>query len=150
MGQIRIRDTGGTLRTVTRIRARDDQGTLRTIQRVRVRDAGGILRTVFQYLVATVSPSSLTASAATATITTTGSATVTVTGGTAPYTYAWGATDDYLDSIAATSPTSATTTFRRTSCISGDIYLARFFCRVTDAAGSMTQTDLVDVQITRT
>jgi hypothetical protein len=45
---IKIRDSGNTLRTITRIRVRDAGNVLRTIQRVRIRDAGNVLRTVWE------------------------------------------------------------------------------------------------------
>lgn len=45
---IKIRDSGGTLRTITQIRMRDAGNVLRTIKRVRIRDSGNVLRTVWQ------------------------------------------------------------------------------------------------------
>lgn len=128
---------------------RDDGGTLRLIQRIRVRDASGILRTVFEYLVATLSSPTVSASAGTSTITTS-SITCTVTGGTAPYSYQWVPSNDYFDGVSATTPSAAATTFRRTSTIVGDAYLGRFFCRVTDATGATADSGFVDVEITRT
>ena len=41
---LRIRDAGGTLRTVAAMRIRDASGTLRTIASGRIRDAAGTLR----------------------------------------------------------------------------------------------------------
>jgi hypothetical protein len=148
--QIRARDTGGTLRTLVRVRARDESGTLRTITRILVRDASNILRTVWQGgISASLSSSSVTASGATSLIVT-GSVTVTPSGGTAPYTYLWQAAPYNTDGITVTSPTAATTTFRRNSCASGDTYLGNFFCTVSDAYGVTVDTGMVDVAITRT
>lgn len=149
MPQVRIRDGGGTLRTLQRIRMRDGEGTLRMIQRIRVRDATNVLRTVWQYLVATLSTNVISATAATSTITT-ASVTCNVTGGTAPYTYQWVPSGDYFDGVSATTPTAAATTFRRTTTTSGDAYLGSFTCNVTDATGFTTTSDAVAVEITRT
>lgn len=44
---LKIRDTGGTLRTITALKIRDASGTLRTIAALKVRDAVGTLREVF-------------------------------------------------------------------------------------------------------
>lgn len=149
MAQVRIRDAGGTLRTITRIRMRDEGGTLRTIQRIRVRDASNILRTVYQSMTVAASPTSISQTGATSTITTGSSTTAVPTGGTAPYTVQWIDSGSYYDLIQATTPTSATTTFRRTGCISGDTYLGEFFCRFTDATGAIADSNLVSVAITR-
>jgi hypothetical protein len=89
--RIRVRDSGGTLRTLTRIRARDSGGTLRTLTRIRVGTQNNVLRVVYD----TTGASSFAATAdhsrsgsgnGTATTTT---VVVTPTGGTAPYFHAW-------------------------------------------------------------
>lgn len=147
--QIRFRDTGGTLRTTARIRMRDEGGTLRTIQRIRVRDASNILRTVWQAMTVSLSASTATGTGATSTITSS-SVTATPSGGTSPYTYLWSAAPYNYDSIAATTPTAATTTFRRTGCASGDIYIGDFTCTATDALGNAATSSAVAVTITRT
>jgi hypothetical protein len=147
--QIRIRDAAGTLRTLARIRMRDETGTLRTIQRIRIRDAGGVLRLVWQAMTVALSGSTATASAATSTITTS-SVTATPSGGTAPYTYIWEGAAYNTDGIGVTTPTAATTTFRRFACASGDTYLGDFSCTVTDALGVVATSGNVAATITRT
>lgn len=146
--RIRIRDEGGTLRTVSRIRMRDETGVLRLITRIRVRDTSNVLRTVFQYFTIDVSPTSITETASTPTIETGVSATASVTGGSAPFTYVW--INSLGDPIQATTPSSATTTFRKTSTLRGDSYLAEFVCQVTDALGTTLETAPVTVSISRT
>lgn len=148
--QIRLRDAGGVLRTVARIRLRDEVGNLRVIQRIRVRDTSNILRIVFQYLTASATPTTVVQNATTSTITTTGSSTCTATGGVAPFTFQWTDTGEFVDGVAASTPTAATTTFRRASCISGDTYLGNFYCRVTDATGAVADSGAVAVSISRT
>ena len=44
---LKIRDAGGTMRTITAIKIRDAGGVVRTITSVKVRDTGGVLREVF-------------------------------------------------------------------------------------------------------
>lgn len=44
---LQLRDSGGTLRTITTLQMRDAGGTLRTIASLYVRDSGGTLRQVF-------------------------------------------------------------------------------------------------------
>ncbi len=46
-GVLKVRDSDGTLRTVTALKARDSDGTLRTIISAKVRDADGTLREFF-------------------------------------------------------------------------------------------------------
>lgn len=149
VAQVRFRDATGTLRTLARIRMRDAANTLRTIQRIRIRDASGILRTVWQAMTAALSSSTATGTAATSLITT-GTVTVTPSGGTAPYSYLWEAAPYNTDGVGITSPTAATTSFRRNGCISGDSYIGDFFCTVTDALGVVAATSMVAVTITRT
>lgn len=149
MAQIRIRDAGGTLRTVSRIRMRDADNNLRTIQRVRVRDASGILRTVYEAMTAALSPTSLSQTASTSTITTAGTCMATPTGGTAPYTYLWSPEPYNGDGISAASPTSAASAFRKVGAAAGDAYIGWFTCTITDAVGAQATTDRVFVSITR-
>lgn len=149
VAQIRMRDSGGTLRTLARIRMRDEGGVLRTIQRIRIRDVSNILRTVWQSMTAAASPGVISATGSTSTITTT-SAAVAVTGGTSPFTYLWSPAAYNTDSVGITSPTAAITTFRRGACNSGDTYLGDFTCEVTDALGVVATTNVVSVDITRT
>jgi hypothetical protein len=149
VAQIRLRDASSTLRTVARIRMRDETGELRTIQRVRMRDTSGVLQTVYQAMTAEASPDNPFNTASTSTITT-NSSTATPTGGTAPYTYLWQAATYNEGAIAITTPTAATTTFRRTGCFSGDVYIGDFFCTVTDALGVVAVTNIVNVTIART
>lgn len=147
--QIRIRDAGGTLRTLARIRMRDEANNLRTIQRIRIRDASNILRTVWQAMTAALSGSTASGTAATSLITT-GTVTVTPSGGTAPYNYFWEAAPYNSDGVGISTPTAATTSFRRNGCVSGDSYIGDFFCTVTDALGVEAVTSMVAVTITRT
>ena len=44
---VKVRDSGGTLRTLAGIKVRDGGGTLRTIANMKIRDSGGTLRTVY-------------------------------------------------------------------------------------------------------
>ncbi len=147
--QTTFRDVGGTARLAARIRGRDEEGELRVFRRVRIRGADNILRTVYRTLLAVVSPSTISQTASTSTITTAGAATVTVTGGTAPITYQW---EQYLsgDDILPLAPSAASTTFRRTGCISGDTYTSHYICTVTDASGDIAVTDQIVVEVTRT
>lgn len=146
--QIRVRDNGGTLRTVARIRVRDETGALRTVQRVRMRDTSNTLRTVFQYFQVSISPSTISQSGTTSTITTSTYAVVTATGGTAPLSYLWSLVAG--DFISPTSPLSASTAFRKTGAAVESDYVATFVCTVTDALGNELTTDPIDVTISRT
>jgi hypothetical protein len=105
--------------------------------------------TTFFGLTATVNPTGITESGTTSTITTTGTATITPSGGTAPYTYQW-LYDDLGDGIQATAPTSATTHFKKTSTLSGDVYSSSFVGKVTDALGASATTADCAVTISRT
>ena len=135
--RIRLRDSGGTLRTITRIRMRDSGGTLRTISRVRMRDSGGTLRTVFQAFAA-VLPALVTGSSGTTPSEdiTTSSALVALSGGTAAYTYAW----TLVESDGVIVWTISTATAASTSFVANDVpgsYVAEatFMITVTDANG---------------
>ncbi len=46
-GVLKVRDAGGTLRTITSLKVRDSAGVLRTITSAKVRDAAGVLREFF-------------------------------------------------------------------------------------------------------
>lgn len=147
--RIRIRDAGGTLRTVAQLRMRDAAGTLRTITRVRVRDQNNVLRIVYDpagasSLSASASPSIVHGTSMGSGTVSTNNTTVTPTGGTAPYTYAW-TVIEYDNGVSPTiaGPTSATTGFTQTSVGPGEFYSATFRCTVTDAA---TNTATADVQ----
>lgn len=141
--RVRIRDAGGTLRTIngtgsSRIRMRDAGNTLRTISRIRMRDAGNVLRVVYDVtgsssFSATASPSTVAGVGLHAV--TTNATTVTPTGGVAPYFHAW-TRYDYTDATppTITSPSSATTTFHQTNLGPSDIESATFLDTVTDSA----------------
>jgi hypothetical protein len=146
--QIKARDAGGTLRTLTRIRVRDEASNLRTILRVRMRDASNVLRTVFESVGSSTSGTSLSGSGATPYIATSAAATITPSGGTAPYVYEWIEVFNN-NSIFAVTPNAATTYFARNACVSGELYNAQFFCRVTDGYGGVTDGDPVDIDLTR-
>lgn len=137
--RVRVRDTGGTLRTLTRIRARDTAGTLRAITRIRARDASGAVRVVYD----STGASTFSASAAPGTVggsgigtATTTATTVTPTGGTAPYTYAWSLLSYTHQTTAPTAagPTSATTTFTQTNMDPLDGHTSEWRCTVTDSS----------------
>lgn len=146
--RVRIRDSGGTLRTCTRIRMRDAGNVLRTIQRIRIRDAGGALRTVWQFFTASVSPTGevKTDSGAAINGTVTSSTfTATPTGGAAAYTYLWSQVSGD-PGITITTPTASTTTF------SGDVYegfglSGVFKCVITDANGAVAESNHVSVTL---
>jgi hypothetical protein len=146
--RVRVRDSGGTLRTLTRIRVRDSGGTLRTLTRIRVRDAGNVLRVVYD----TTGASSFAATADHGTRSGSGNGTattntviVTPTGGTAPYHHAWtlishsNATNPTIN-----SPSSGTTTFTQTNLGAGEADTATFRDTVTDSATPANSTT-VDV-----
>lgn len=139
--RIRVRDSGGTLRTLTQIRARDSGGTLRTITRIRARDASNVLRVVWDtagtstFSVSAIPSSVGGSSMGTGTVTTT-TTTATATGGTAPYTYAW-TLDFYTHPTTqptATIPAGATTAFTQTNVGVAEFYDATFIVTATDSA----------------
>ncbi len=80
-------------------------------------------------------------------ILTTNSITATPLFGTGPYTYAW--TVDTFDSIAAVTSLSATTAFRRGSCVVGEQYYATAYCTVTDSLAVEGVSSVIDVVIER-
>ena len=150
---IRMRDDGGTLRTITRIRARDDGGTLRTITRVRVRGPDNVLRTVFDpagtsTFAVTIDRSGVSGTGSgSGTITTSPAVTATATGGTAPYTYAWTLFFQTHPDTAPTanSPATASTTFTQTNVEPTGMYEAVFTVTATDSATpANTATDTVN------
>jgi hypothetical protein len=141
--QLRIRDAGGVLRTISRVRMRDAGGTLRTIQQIRMRDAGGTLRTVFSYISLSLNLTYISAvnSGASASGTTTSSViTGTVSGGTGPFTYAWARVSGDTQ-ITAGSPTAAATTFSAT-CYDAVEFSTVFRLTVTDANGATATADI--------
>jgi hypothetical protein len=147
--RIRMRDSAGTLRTISQLRMRDSAGTLRTITRVRMRDPNNVLRTVYDPSGA----SSFSASASDSftvgfgvSTATTNSTTITPSGGTAPYSYAWTLTETSHETTdpTATLPAAATTAFQQTNMDPGMIYTAQFRCTVTDSS-TPALTTTVDV-----
>ncbi len=136
--RIRVRDAGGTLRTITRIRMRDAEGVLRNVTRVRGRDTSGTLRTYFEGLSVVISPSTADGFVAGSTTqnVSTGSVLAVVTGGTTPYTYDWtqtGTPSPYTWTID--TPTAASTTFTANSLPVGVVATQVFRVTVTDASG---------------
>lgn len=150
--RIRVRDTAGTLRTLTRIRARDTGGTLRTITRIRVRDANNVLRIVWDptgasTLSASASPDLVSASGTSGSMTT-DTTVVTASNGTAPYTYAWTLIDhDGPVPPTATAPTSASSEFTQTSIGPGAAYSSTWRCTVTDAASNTATADITAIWV---
>lgn len=148
MPQVRIRDAGGTLRTLARIRVRDAGNVLRNIQRIRVRDAGNVLRTVWQYFSISLDTYLVTGSGTgsfhSGSVT---SATVTgtVVGGAAPIIYLW----VYIDgsaTIVPTSPTAIATTFH-SNVIDGMVRVAHYMLRATDNSGVVIESDPLEIQL---
>lgn len=142
--QIRMRDSGGTLRTIKRIRIRDADGVLQTVLRVRGRDTTGSLRTFFQALYAEVSP--LTADGYVAGTTTqnvsTGNVGAVVTGGVMPYTYAWAAVGSSPYTWVISAPTGDITYFTAQNIPVGAVATQTFRLTVTDAAGATALWDV--------
>ncbi len=149
MPQVRMRDAGGVLRTITRIRMRDAGGVLRTIQRIRMRDAGGVLRTVYQYLSISLDVTAIAgynSGAASAGTVATAAVTGTVSGGTAPYTYLWERVDGSA-TVTATTGTAAATTFSATvNEATGGIF-ATFRLKVTDVNGAIAYSPNVFIEL---
>ncbi len=143
--RIRIRDDGGTLRTIIRIRMRDADGVLRTISRVRGRDTSGTLRTFFEGLTTTISPTTadgLYLGGGTSNVTT-GSVLAVPSGGTSPYTYLWAATgtaSPYTWTIGTS--TAASTNFTAQSVPEGVVATQVFRVTVTDSVGTETTWDV--------
>lgn len=113
MAQLRMRDAGGVLRTITRIRMRDAGGILRTIQRIRMRDTGGVTRTVFEYLSVTLDTYavySTDSGPAANGLVTSATVTGTVNGGVAPFTYLWSWWGGVVG-VSPDTPTAIASTF---------------------------------------
>lgn len=148
MPQMRMRDTAGTLRTITRVRMRDAAGVLRTIQRIRMRDAAGVLRTVYQYLSLAVDTNfayGANGFGAPSGVVTSSTVTATPTGGTGPYTYLWAWVSGDIG-ITINSPTSAGTDF--TATVGGaSPKFATYTVTVTDANGATAVSEPVYVQL---
>ena len=152
--QIRLRDAGGTLRTVTQIRMRDNTEALRTIRRIRMRDAGNVIRTVFD-ITAVVGGGNVNLSnydvfatrhgGNKTGVVTSESVTSTVTFGTPPYTYHWTRVSGSTAIIAST-PTAAATTFTG-SVTNGINKTAQFKLTVTDSLAVSHDSDPVDIEL---
>lgn len=140
-----MRDSGGVLRTITRVRMRDAGGTLRTIQQIRMRDIASVLKTVFQYFSATASTAYVYGSANFPGPATTASVTATPVGGTAPFTYLWERVDAGVKPIPDT-PNAATTTFSATKPFAGG-FTGNYHCKVTDALGNIAYTPNVLAEV---
>lgn len=145
---IKALDATGTLRTIVRGSVMVD-GTLRPLKSVRVRDSGGTLRTVFSGLKVSSNFTSFTGFGSYEPVISSPTCVVTPTGGTAPYTYAWTLVGtNGLGLAAIDAPTSASTTFSATSLSDFLPLEATFRCTVTDA-GSVVGTIDVRVSFTK-
>jgi hypothetical protein len=78
-------------------------------------------------------------------VTTTGTTTATPSGGTAPYTYAWTRVSGDI-TISINSPSAATTSFTA-SVADGVPKEAAFKCTITDANGTIVETNEVSVYL---
>lgn len=145
---MKVRDAGGSLRTINNMTVLDG-GTSRRVVRMKVMDADGVtLRTVATFadqLSLTISPDDIDAFGTTATIVTE-TATATPSGGFAPFTYAWAKVSG--DDITADSSSVASTKFRATNLGQNETRTATFECTATDSAGS-TATDTITITILR-
>ena len=145
---IKALDATGTLRTIVRGSVMVD-GTLRPLKSVKVRDSGGTLRTVFSVLKVSSNFTSFTGFGSYEPVISSPTCVVTPTGGTAPYTYAWTLVGtNGLGLAAIDAPTSASTTFSATSLSDFLPLEATFRCTVTDA-GSVVGTIDVRVSFTK-
>lgn len=131
-----VRDSAGTLRTVSAIRVRDAANALRTVAAISVRDTANVLRTVTGFsFTAVASPNTLYGFGrrSGSIQITVSSATVTVTDSAGPFTYLWECDDvDW----APISPTAQTTSFRSPLLNSGDVSNTIARCTVTSGATS--------------
>lgn len=136
----------GTTRTMTAMYFHDGTAQ-RTITEAWYHD-GTTARKVWPpgaALSASASPTTLSGSGTTSIITSTGSSTCTPSGGSGSYTYAW--TQVSGASMAAVSPTAATTQFRSNAMSPGEARVAVFRCDVNDGittVGSNTVTVSLD------
>lgn len=139
MARLRIRDAGGTLRTIVRVRVRDETNVLRTIQRISARaSSANLFKTVFQPFAAAITPSPVDgflAGTATASVTTS-AVTATPTGGTSPYTYAWAQTGSSPYAWTINSPAIASTSFTAAAVEVGAYATNLFQVTITDANGA--------------
>lgn len=138
----KVRDAGGTLRTIQQVTLRDTDGTERDIQFIKVNGGGGS-SLVFQKpgagagaLAVTIAPTSIGHALIStgAPLNFSVSATATVTGGTAPYTYAW-TIEPGSSNPAAFSPTNAATTTFTATLTPPSTAGGWYDCTVTDANG---------------
>lgn len=148
MPQIRMRDSGGTLRTITQIRMRDAAGTLRTITRVRMRDESGTLRIVFTNFSVGVSSTSdyvFSSGGAPGTVT---SSTINglVAGGIAPLTYAWERLSGSA-SISATAPTAVNSAFSVAKVGAAGTRTSEWRLKVTDNGGNIQYSPTVSIEL---
>ena len=138
-GALKVRDTDGTLRTITAVKVRDVDGTLRTLAFIRVHDTDGTMREVFtadsgggggggggsSAGPTSITPASLYYSgkpyARSATFTASSSA-------GSPTSYAWGLLNGNGSVVAGAS--SATATLQVTA-EAGEFNSSTFFCDVT-------------------
>jgi hypothetical protein len=140
---IRVKDSGGTLRTISRIRVKDDTGAVRTISRIRVMDSSGVLRTVYNNFSASVSPTSIN-QVGTTSVQTSGTLTVSVSGGTAPFTYSWTLLSQVGGTFTATNPTGSSTQITAAGLFAGDFGTCTARCTISDSGGS---TQVLDVPV---
>lgn len=146
VAQIRIRDGGGTLRTLSRVRMRDGAGVLRFIKRIRVRDGGGTLRTVWQALDVSVSPPNATGNYRGSSVApqniSTASVVASPVGGFAPFTYAWSEVGASAYSWTISAPAGATTKFTAAAVGIGENATQTFRVVVTDSTGNTATTEV--------
>lgn len=143
-----IRDATNTPRTITELRIRDAGNVQRTITELWIRDVNNVSRLVFN-------PSG-SAALAVGTDTdlvdgqsigsgtcTTDAVTATATGGASPYVYAWTLlTHDGAILPTADSPTSATTTFTRTSMPPDSVLASTWRVTATDSNSNTATHDV--------
>lgn len=140
---LKIKDAGGTLRTIATMRVKDGS-TLRRVLRLKMLD-GATLRTIATFatpLSASVSPNPAAGSShgnLSPAIVTSVPATASPGGGLGPYTYSWAHITG--DAMTASSPSSATTTFYGTVPIN-TTNSALFRVTITDAAGQVGTADV--------
>ena len=140
----KIRDTGGILRTISKVSVRDTAGTLRVIKTIKVRDPSNTLRTVFLFFQASVSSTLVTgsyngSSGAPQNIGTSGVQAIPI-GGTSPFTYSWTRVDIGPVTWTISNTTNTITSFTALGVGAGNTESARFQCTITDAGGNVVVT----------